>query len=443
MWELSKKQADFIRNSDARFNVAVGSVRSGKSVCANLAFLRFADTDIEGDFIILGRTERSIRNNILRPFSEYLGEYFHFQAGQRKIKLGKREIHVVGASDVKAEANIRGSTYAAALVDEVTVIPEPVFKQLTYRLSVPGAKLFATTNPDSPYHWFKQDYLDKGVKGSGAIDLKEWKFNFDDNPSLDAAYVEKIKAESHGLWYRRFIDGDWVLADGAIFDFFDESKHVIPHPPNRAREYAVGIDYGTTNPCAFALVGYNPETFPHLWLEKEYYYDSKKKNRQKTDSEYAQDLAKFTEGYPISAIYVDPSAASFKAEMRRAGIQNIMDADNDVMNGIRTMSELLNAGTFKICQGATNSIFEFSNYIWDGVAATKGVEKPLKQHDHIMDAMRYVLYTRYKKLGQGGMTEEDIDRMRREAFGFQPQLPSFYQGNGQFPMPPSFGGGGF
>ena len=291
----------------------------------------------------------------------------------------------MGASDVKAEAAIRGSTYAGALVDEVTVIPEPVFRQLSYRLSVTGARCYVTTNPDSPYHWFKKDYLDQIDKED--MDLRHWQFNFDDNPTLDPTYIRRIKAESHGLWYKRFIEGLWVLAEGAIYDIFEDKQHVIPHQPNMAREYVVGVDYGTTNPCVFVLIGYNPETFPQLWIEKEYYYDSKKSNRQKTDSEYATDMARFIENLPVKAIYIDPSAASFKNEMRRAGIQNIFDADNDVMNGIRVVAELLYAGTFKVCQECKHTIAEFGNYIWDARAAINGVEKPLKQHDHCFGAM--------------------------------------------------------
>jgi len=423
--ELSPKQRDFVMNSDGKYNFAIGSVRSGKTVASNFAFMKFAASDVPGPFIMLGRTEHSIRTNILTPFADFLGRHFHYKAGARKLFLAGREIHVVGASDLKAEARIRGSTYAGALVDEITVIPEAVFRQLTYRLSVPGARLYGTTNPDSPYHWFKQQYLDKADNPDLAI--KVWTFTFPDNPSLEESYIRKIKAESHGLWYKRFIEGLWVLAEGAVFDFFDDALHVIEYPPNRGSEYAVGIDYGTTNPCAFAMIGYNPETFPKLWVEKEYYYDSQKANRQKTDSEYAENLAAFVEGYPVQAIYIDPSAASFKAEMRKCGIENILDADNDVINGIRKVGEYLNSGSFKVCRQCKNAISEFSNYIWDAKAALRGIEKPLKQHDHMMDAMRYVLYTRYKNLGTRSLNAADIDQMRREVFQEGPNLPPFFR----------------
>jgi PBSX family phage terminase large subunit len=428
MWELSPKQKDFVMNSDGRYNLAIGSVRSGKTVAANFAFMRFAATDIKGPMVILGKTEHSIKTNILTPFSDILGKYFHYKAGDRKLYIAGREIDVIGASDLKAEGKIRGATYAGALVDEATVIPEPVFRQLTYRLSVPNARLFATTNPDSPYHWLKTGYIDQTHNED--IGVKVWRFNFDDNPTLDEGYIRKIKAESHGLWYKRFIEGEWVLAEGAIYDFFDESIHTIPHQPGMAQEYAIGIDYGTMNPCCFVLMGYNPNLFPQLWVEKEYYYDSQKSNRIKTDSEYAQDLARFIEGLPISAIYVDPSAASFKAEMRNAGISNIYDAQNDVMNGIRLVTEHLANGTMKICQCARNVIHEFSNYVWDLQAAQKGVEKPLKTNDHSMDAIRYVAFSRYQKLSQNRLTQEDMDRFHAEIYGRQPNLPDFFRDTG-------------
>lgn len=423
MWELSPKQKDYIRNSTARYNISVGSVRSGKTICSIVAFLKFCASPIRGDFCIVGRTESSIRDNILSPMADFMGKYFSYKEGKRQLNIAGRNINIIGASDLKAENRIRGSTYAAALVDEITVIPEPVFVQLTARLSVDGARLFGATNPDSPYHWFKQNYLNR--RDEPDMNLKLWNFNFDDNPSLSDEYVRSIKASMQGLWYKRFIDGLWVLAEGAIYDFFDESIHVIQNPPNLAHFYVVGIDYGTKNPCVFSLIGYNSTTFPMMWMEQEYYYDSQKAGRQKTDSEYAEDLARFIEGKNVRAIYIDPSAASFKAEMRKVGIQNILDADNDVINGIRLVGEYLSGGAFKICANCTNAISEFSNYLWDTKAALKGIERPLKEHDHVQDSIRYALASHFKNIHRRRLDQNQIDQMRNEGFG--PSIPYMFQ----------------
>ena len=163
-----------------------------------------------------------------------------------------REVYVVGANDERAEAKrIRGATFAGALVDEATIVPESFFRMLLSRLSVDGAKLFATTNPDSPYHWLKTQFIDREAE----LDLKVFKFNLEDNPSLSQNYIKALKSEYQGLWYRRFINGEWVLAEGSVYDFFDQKIHCRREPPSYAKYYVAGVDYGTANPFAAVLSG--------------------------------------------------------------------------------------------------------------------------------------------------------------------------------------------
>jgi hypothetical protein len=204
-----------------------------------------------------------------------------------------------------------------------------------------------------------------------------------------------------------------VLAEGAIYDFFDQSTHVINHPPGTALYYVVGIDYGTSNPCVFTMHGYNPSCYPNIWLEKEYHYDSKARNRQKSDTEYGQDLVNFISGYNVKAIYVDPSATSFKVECRRLGINNVLDANNDVVPGIRFQGMLLSNGTYKVCSQCTNTIKEYNTYLWDDKATKRGIDAPLKQNDHTKDAERYALFSHFFDMLQGGMTEKEATKMER------------------------------
>jgi PBSX family phage terminase large subunit len=330
-------------------------------------------------------------------------------SGKGEIKLWGRTIDVVGANDERAEAKIRGSEYVGALLDEVTILPENFVKMLFSRLSVTGAKLFGSTNPDSPFHWLKVDYFDRAAD----MDVKVFSFSLEDNPALDEDYKRNLKKEYSGLWYQRYIEGKWVLAEGAIYDFFDDKIHVLDHPPGPATYYIVGIDYGTSNPCAYTLIGYNSGSYPNMWLEKEYYYDSKAKNRQKSDSEYVKDLVDFVAGYPVKAVYVDPSALSFKVEMRKNGINNIFDAVNDVLPGIRFTGQLISNGTFKVCKNCINAIKEFSTYVWDEKASKRGLDQPVKQNDHVMDSLRYALFTHFFNKMQSTMTEEQAIAMER------------------------------
>ena len=214
------------------------------------------------------------------------------------------------------------------------------------------------------------------------LDLKVFSFHIRDNPSLTDKYINDLSAEYQGLWYKRYIEGKWVLAEGAVYDFFDEKIHVIPMATSPASYYILGIDYGTTNPCVFSLIGYNSGSYPNMWLEKEYYYDSRETLRQKSDYEYACDLIQFIDGYYIKQIYIDPSAASLKQELVRQGIYNVKDAENDVLPGIRFQGQLLTNGTYKICANCEHSIKEYSNYLWDAKASDKGIDKPIKKFDH-------------------------------------------------------------
>ena len=237
--------------------------------------------------------------------------------------------------DEGAVRRIQGSTLAFAYVDEVTCIPQPFFTMLLSRLSVKGAQLLCTGNPEGPSHWFKKNYIDR----IDQLDLAYWHFVLDDNPSLDPSYVENLKKEYSGSWYQRMILGEWVANSGVIYDQFDESN-IYDHSVNNPHYYICGIDYGTSDATAACLIGVNPKQWPQFSMEAEYYYDSRSKGRQKTDDELAQDIKDFISYRNVSAIYVDPAAASFKLELRNLGLP-VINANNDVTRGIKVVSKFI------------------------------------------------------------------------------------------------------
>jgi PBSX family phage terminase large subunit len=324
------------------------------------------------------------------------------------VKMYDRVMYVVGANDERAEGKIRGSEFAGALIDEASLIPESFFKMLLSRLSLTGSQLFCSTNPDSPYHWLKTDFIDRKDK----LDLSVFSFSIHDNPSLSEKYIHDLSQEYQGLWYKRFIEGKWVMAEGAVYDFFNEKDHVIDEPPGQAHYYIVGIDYGTTHACVFTLFGYNPSLYPNIWLEKEYYFDSLKEQRHKSDYDYVNDFISWASGYNIKYIYIDPAAASLKQEFLRNSIHGVLQANNDVLPGIRYVSQLLTNGTVKICSSCINSIKGFSTYMWDPKATLRGDDKPIKRDDDCVDSFRYALMSHFfNKNVSGGMTEEEANRL--------------------------------
>jgi PBSX family phage terminase large subunit len=409
---ISQKQSKAFKDSNARINIFEGPVRAGKSFVSLIRWIDFCLHGPKGPLILVGRNEKTIKRNIINPLQNLVGSALTYSEYKGEVYLWDRVMHVVGANDDRAEGKIRGSEFAGALVDEVVLIPENFIKMLLSRLSIPDAKFFGTTNPDSPFHWLKREFMDR----QDVLDMKVFTFSIDDNPSLSEKYKADLRKEYQGLWYQRYIEGKWVLAEGAVYDFFDPKIHVIPQPPGVADYYVVGVDYGTTNPCAFSMVGYSGSTYPNMWMEKEYYYNSVAKQRQQTDIEYTKDLVDFIRGYNVKYIYIDPSAASFKLELRRAGINNIRDANNDVLNGIRYVSQLMSGGTLKIGSMCTQTIKEFSTYLWDPKASQRGVDAVLKENDHVLDSLRYCTYTHFFGKNQSSMTEEDANSMQK-AYG--------------------------
>ena len=394
---FSPKQIEFIKNSNAKFNIAHGSVRSGKTVGTLFRFMK-AVYECKGNQIwMIGHTLETIYDNVIRLIfeSEQLNVFAPaccWYPGKKELIFGDKIISCLGAKDERAIGSIQGKTFDLCYCDEMTLYPLSVTQMIITRLSMPHSQLFSSMNPVQPSHIIKQEMIDRALEG----DKKYYQLHFgiDDNPFLPESYKDTLRQTLTGLFYRRNYLGEWCLAEGAIFDFFDKKIHVVARPPRAAEFWIVGIDYGASNAFAAILVGVNTGKYTnegaHLWAEKEYYYDPKKAGRQKRNSEFAADLKVFLEGYPIKSCYVDPSAASFKAELRTIGLHPI-DADNDVLNGIQTLTNSINEGTVTICQNCTNLIREIEGYVWDPKKSALGEDAPLKQDDHSCDAFRYAI----------------------------------------------------
>lgn len=399
---LSHKGYYTIKHSHKRQNIWEGSVRSSKTISSIVRWIAYVKSAPEGGILLMiGKTQKTLQRNILDVIIEMVGsKNARFNRGTGEFTLFNKKIDTIGASDERAQEKIRGVTCAGAYGDEVSLWPESFYTMLLSRLSVRGAKFFGTTNPDSPYHWLKANYIDRAKE----LGINVFHFTLDDNLNLDPDYVESLKREYTGLWYKRYILGLWVLADGTVYDMWDDDHHSLnvaeilkPRDNQQFQRYFTSADYGTNNPCTFGLYGYDGGK-PPIYLVKEYYYDSSKKGRQKTDGEYAKDFLDFLGGIRPVANYVDPSAASFILELQRKGL-HVLPADNDVLNGIRFVSNMLHNNLYFVDKSCTETRKEFAGYVWDAKAQKAGEDKPMKQHDHAMDRDRYGLYTHCKRMG--------------------------------------------
>jgi len=385
----AEKQAWSIAQSDARICLWDGAVRSGKTYASIWRWIRFVVEGPPGPLLMVGKTERTLKRNILDPIAQMVGNAnFRHVIGAGECYLYGRPIMLAGANDERSEGKIRGMTLVGAYGDELTLWPESFFGMLLSRLSLPGAQLFGTTNPDSPFHWLNVNYLEREAD----LSLRRFQFRLEDNPSLPTEYVEQLKREYTGLWYKRFILGLWVQAEGAIYDMFDPDIHVVDDDPDEIGIVYTGADYGTANSTVFIVLAWDVQARRWIALH-EYVHDSRKSGRQKTDAQYSADYRTFMANVGLfpQSVEIDPSAASFSLQLRRDGVQHVRAADNAVLDGIRDVARAFSTGQLVVHRRCERLIASLLSYTWDPKAQKRGEDAPLKQNDHEADGLRYAI----------------------------------------------------
>lgn len=385
----AKQRAAWWALADSHLVILEGAVRSGKSVAADHAFVDFAVHGPPGNLLLVGRTQDTAIRNIIHPLTDVFGEAVRFNRGNRELRIHGRRVYVVGANDERAQEKIRGLTLVGAYVDESSTVPESFWTMLRTRLSAEGARMIATTNPDAPLHWLKRDWLDRAE----ALGIARFSFRLEDNPYLPPAYVEAVKREFVGLWYRRFIEGEWVAAEGAVYDMFDHDAHLADELPAISRWW-LAIDYGTATVTHALLAGLGVDD--RLHVVREWRWDAKETHKQLTDAEYSERLREWVHSgadgaftvngkpapVPIDRAVVDPSAVSFNAQLRRDGWVVPREAENDVLDGIRYTATLLSSGRLRIHRSCEHLTRELAGYVWDAKAQERGVDAPVKADDH-------------------------------------------------------------
>ena len=380
--------------------IADGAIRSGKTVSMSLSFVFWAMSAFSDQiFIMAGKTVGSFRRNVLDTLLPMLRSRGYTVDEYRSDNLlvitrGKvtNYFYVFGGKDEGSQDLVQGLTAAGGFFDEVALMPESFVNQAVARCSVTGRKLFFNCNPGSPIHWFKLNWIDKRTQKK----LLYLHFEMDDNLSLSEEIKKAYRSMYVGVFYLRFIKGLWRAAEGLIYTMFTDAN-LYDQLDERTRHIStksIAVDYGTTNPCVFYEIWDDGQI---LWVENEYRWDSRSEearrspNPQKTDAQYADDMAAFMGSRPEDQcmIIVDPSAASFIQELRSRGWV-VKEANNEVIDGIRKTGALFAKQQIRVnrrkCPGL---IGELQSYVWDDKAAEKGEEKPVKQLDHGPDAIRY------------------------------------------------------
>lgn len=399
---LSEKQLDVLAFPYSSYQTLIcdGSVRSGKTASMSVAFVTWIMENYDGkDFILLGNTVKAVTRNVVNAIlgTKWLRERYsmEYSSGNAVLTISKgsvtNKVYVFGANHARSYEPIQGMTAAGAFVDEAALCDEEAFKQALARCSVPGARFFFNCNPAYPTHWFREEWILR-ARERNALHLH---FTMDDNPSLDADTRRRYETMYSGSFHDRYIRGLWVVAEGLVYQLDGVDYTCTRDEAVGQGEWYVSCDYGITNPfCALLWRVTNDRAY----VVDEYYFDSRREGRRKTDAEHMDAVERLCAGRNIEALVIDPSATSFKEEAWRRGRLDVWDADNSVIDGIAVTDQMLHNGAILICEECANGISELGMYRWDDKKAKDAV---IKEHDHFADALRYMAYTVLKDALKG------------------------------------------
>jgi PBSX family phage terminase large subunit len=381
---LSPKQIEFCKKGNKRWNFKGGATRSGKTY---LDFRWIIPIRIrerigkDGLAVILGVTKSTIERNVLEPMRNLYGDSMVGTiSSDNTVWIFGERCYCLGAEKVSQVSKIRGASIKYCYGDEVADWSEEVFELLKSRLDKEYSCFDGTFNPQYPNHWLKK-FLDSDA------DIFSQTYTIDDNPFLPESFKENLKREYAGtVFYDRYILGLWVLAEGLIYPMFNDSC-ISETVPRDYSEYIVSMDYGIQNPTAMILWG----KYDGVWYAvKEFYHSGRETGQQRTDQQYYDELDALAGDLPVRKLIVDPSATSFIALCNQKKRFHVWKANNDVVDGIQHTASCLQDGTIKINGCCKRTIQEFGLYSWDDKA---GEDKPIKENDHAMDAVRYFVNT--------------------------------------------------
>lgn len=368
-----------------------GSIRSGKTIMMIDGFILWSMSKFNGQkFAICGKTIEGLRRNVITNMATWLEGIVDITERRSENKLivtrGKTTnyYYLFGGKDEGSYALIQGITLAGVLFDEVALMPRSFVDQAMARCSIDGSKMWFNCNPENPNHWFYTEWVKKAQEKN----ILYLHFTMEDNPNLSNAIKKRYESLYTGVFYDRYILGKWVLAEGAVYPMFDKKKHIVPNVIDRRYEcFYISCDYGTLNPFSAGLWG----KYKGAWYRiKEYYYDGRKAQSQKTDEEYYKQIERLAGKNYIYGIIVDPSAASFIECIKRHGKFRVMPANNSVLPGIRKVATCLKNGTLLFGTSCKDCIREFQSYVWDEKSQE---DRPKKENDHAMDDIRYFVST--------------------------------------------------
>lgn len=368
-----------LRSSENDFIIADGAIRSGKTIACIIGFLTWSQEMFSGEsFILAGKTMGALKKNVIRPMLQILEAwgwpYAYIRSGtDARVEIGSNAYYLYGANTEAAQDALQGLTAAGAYLDEAALFPQSFIDQAIGRCSVTGAKIWMNCNPEGPHHYIREEFLLK-LKEKRVYHLH---FMMTDNLSLSPRVIERYKrAWLHGsVFYKRFILGLWVAADGLIYQQF--ADHVQDYlvgldwlKDNQIMYAVIGVDFGGTKSAhSFTLTGFTRGFKQVVVLDE--YYRKKRINPKQLQDDFIDFVRRARTKYKVYEAYCDSAEQTLIAGLESACIQEHVAIDiknaikGPINDRIAFYNSLIAQGRWKIMKHCKHIIEAFEQAVYD------------------------------------------------------------------------------
>lgn len=370
---VSASQNDFV--------IADGAIRSGKTIACIIGFLTWSQEMHSGQsFILAGKTMGALKKNVIRPMLQILEAwgwpYTYIRSGtDARIEIGSNTYYLYGANTEAAQDALQGLTAAGAYLDEAALFPQSFVDQAIGRCSVAGAKIWMNCNPEGPHHYINEEFLNPEKADKKKV--YHLHFMMTDNLSLSPKVIERYKrAWPHGsVFYKRFILGLWVAADGLIYQqFADHVQDYLVEPgwlkDNQIMYAVIGVDFGGTKSAhSFTLTGFTKGFKQVVVLDE--YYRKKRINPKQFQDDFIDFVRRAQARYKVYEAYCDSAEQTLIAGLESACVQAHVSIDiknaikGPINDRIAFYNSLIAQRRWKVMDHCKHTIEAFEQAVYD------------------------------------------------------------------------------
>lgn len=377
-----------------------GSIRSGKTIAMITSFVQWSlFTHQNESFIIAGKSMGALKRNVLKPMFQILSALnisYYYNRSENFIEIGSNTYYCFGANNESSQDVLQGLTAAGAYADEAVLMPRSFIEQMIGRCSVDGAKVWMNCNPGPPSHYLKTEYIDQAKEKK----ILRIHFTLEDNLSLSQATKERFHRMFRGVFFKRYVLGMWVLAEGLVYaDYYNPERHVVSNKTivnmianDMFIGYGGGTDWGYTDPMTGIIFGITKQGA--FYGIAEFY-----KTHQKTE-DLANWYLKWQEmlDMKLEVIFCDSSEPDRIFTLQEHGLP-AYSSDKSIMAGINSVMAAFVEDRLFFNEECTKADMEFQQYRFpneDDKQSQRDKDLPVDDNNHLMDAIRYFIHNYVK-----------------------------------------------